>query len=179
MLLLVKAFGKQDENKPRDGDANVEVELAEEVELTKEVELTEEVLANRGTEARDRNGVQNTDSSDVAEAMEEAGEEAGEEEVERGSGMHNRVRMIVASFLVKDMEWQHGARSGSGRDSGSGSARRKLMLTFLLCCSSFCSSFLLFFSFRLSIFLARFKALASFCSGVLLFVVPSSIKSKL
>ena len=26
--------------------------------------------------------------------------------------MHNRVRMVVASFLVKDLhvEWQHGAR---------------------------------------------------------------------
>jgi len=38
--------------------------------------------------------------------------DAGMRQLRRESWMHNRVRMIVASFLVKDLhvEWQHGAR---------------------------------------------------------------------
>ena len=38
--------------------------------------------------------------------------DAGMRQLRREAWMHNRVRMIVASFLVKDLhvEWQHGAR---------------------------------------------------------------------
>ena len=38
--------------------------------------------------------------------------DAGMRQLRRSGWMHNRVRMIVASFLVKDLhlEWQHGAR---------------------------------------------------------------------